>query len=121
MVKKNITEYNFNREVVDLVIHFAPVVQDDDLEKIKQLLGEFTLEILDKLKNDKITPQLADKAYLLLDLYINDNLPDLDKDKNVYSILFEGNILHDLGKPYGADLKLMENLAKKLLKSKQNI
>lgn len=113
--KKNITEYNFDKEVVDLVIQFNQIIKDNDLKKIKKLLGAFTLEILNKIKNNKITSKVADKAYLLLDLFFTDNMPELRDDSTISQLLFEGNILHDLGQSYGADLKLMEALANKLL------
>ena len=116
MLKKSIRNYNFEMSVVNYVEQFDDLIEDHDLKKINNALADLTFSILQLIQAKKIKPEIADRIYMLLSIFFEDNLPELDENQDAHDLLFEGNILHDLGKDYGADLKLMEDLANKLKK-----
>ena len=66
---------------------------------------------MEDIQNGRISSKEADSIFEYLEeLSINNlNLPEINE------LIFEGRILHDLGKSYGADLDLMKKLAKRLM------
>lgn len=83
--------------------------------KLPKLLGKFTLELLRDLEKEKISVKEADYIFEYLEeLSIN-----LFKISEIDQLIFEGRLLHDLGKKYGSNLKLMKKLAKFLIEYKQ--
>lgn len=83
-------------------------------------LGQMTLDLLDELRAGKLWPKTVDDHFTLLDLALDEALPDLRVPEAVNDLVFEGMILHDLGQPYGADLELMGRLAQQLVRRNGN-
>lgn len=87
-------------------------------------LAEFTLAVLDEMEQGQLTPNQADDCFTLLSICLDEE-PELRHVKlsgQAEVLLDEGQLLYDLGVPYGANVQQMKDLAKHLkhLKGKKH-
>lgn len=114
-MKRPFKKYGFSQEIVQAVLPIFQAFEQDDIENGERRIAELVLEVCEKVKRGLISPKKAEHFFLLIDLYTGDNCPDQKLRREVQEILFEGMILHDYGKDYGANLDLMRELANQIL------
>ena len=107
-------DYNFSAETKKRIEPIAVSLRAGRLSKVREEIAKLALEVCEGIKNKTLTPKRADDYFTLLDLYLDDNYPDLELGEVLGDLLFEGMSLHDLGESYGADLDVMRELAHKI-------
>jgi len=112
--RKGLEEYNFSAETKKRIELIAVSLRAGRLSEAKRGIARLALEVCEGIKNKTLTPKQADDYFTLLDLYLDDNYPDLELGEVLGDLLFEGMSLHDLGKSYGANLDMMRELAHKM-------
>ena len=119
-LKRRLNKYGFPKETVETVRPIIHKFENGYVEAGERRLAEFTLIVCQKIEEGLFSPKEADRCFLLIDLYIDDNSKRVDVGEDTRNLLFEGNILHDYGTEFGADLALMRTLAEKILQQSQS-
>ena len=109
-------EFNFPSDTIDKVKPIVNQIEKGDRSKAQKAIAELCLEVCEKIGQNTIQPAEADRIFTLLSIYVGDNFPEFKFDTDIGQIIFEGMILHDLGKSYGADIEHMKRLARQYLK-----
>ena len=115
MRKSSLDKYGFSDQTVKTVKPIIEAIEQDNISVAEQKLANLALQVCDKVENGLLTPKEGDDYFTLIDLYLDDNYPNLKFKKEMADILFEGMILHDYGKDFGADLNTIRILANKIL------
>jgi hypothetical protein len=113
--KKRLEEYNFSDGTKKRIEPIAELLRTAKLFEAKREIAKLALKVYEGIKNGALTPRQADDYFSLLDLYLDDNYPDLDLGEVVGDLLFEGISLHDLGESYSADLEIIRELAQEII------
>ena len=116
-MKEPIDKYRFSDDVARIVKPIIEAVEHNMILEAERKISQLALEVCDKIEHGVLSPKKANDCFLLVDLYKTDHFPDLKFRKQVEDIIFEGLILHDYGKDYGADLSIMRTLGKQILES----
>lgn len=109
---------NGNRQGLSVQRRVKPVcdaLSRGELSSGRRLLGEMALDLIAKTRCGEVSPKSADDHFLHL-LITLDGMERYGDD--VYDLIVEGNALHDLGQPFGADLELMETISRRLIKER---
>lgn len=117
-MKRGIEQYNFPKEIVETVRPIIEAFEQNDIAGGEERVAKLAIDICRQVEKGVLSPRKGDRYFLLIDLYLGDHLPELKLRSEVKDILHEGNILHDYGKDYGADLTRMKSLAENLLRNK---
>ena len=115
MQEISLEKYGFSRQAMKAVQPIIKTIDERHIFQAEQLLSELTLEVCDRVEEGTLTPQEGDDYFTLIDLYIGSHFSHLKFKRETHSILFEGMILHDYGKDFGADLDTMRRLAESIL------
>ena len=116
-MKKPTDKYGFSDDVVSIIKPIIEAVEHTMILEAERKISQLALEVCDKIEHEVLSPKKANDCFLLVDLYKTDHFPDFKFRKQVEDIMFEGLILHDYGKDYGADLSIMRTLGKQILAS----
>ena len=114
LIMKKLSDYGYSSETVKAV---KPVIEKVNLKnnlEFAKAFGSFTFMICEQVEKRKLSPRQADDCFTLIDLYISDNHSDFVLGEKIEKILFEGMILHDLGKEYGSKIETIKELASNL-------
>ena len=114
--KRKLEEFDFSKDIIDKVKPIVHQIEKGDRNKAQKAVAELCLELCEKIGKNAIKPVDADRIFTLLSIYVGDNFSDFKFDADIDKIIFEGMILHDLGKSYGADMEYMKKLARQYLK-----
>lgn len=89
----------------------------DNVRKLEELIGLFTLEIIDDVEKSTMSASEADDIFAFLDEddSLSNTLDMMQASKLVEDLFFEGQILHDFGAPHGADITKMKKIAQTLI------
>ena len=117
-MKTKLESYKFPKEVIDIVKPIINILDNNNKSILENEIAKLSLDVCDKIEKKDLSPKQADSYFTLIDLYITDNYPNLKLEQEVKDILFEGMILHDYGKDYGANLETLKSLSKKVLNRK---
>lgn len=118
-MKKSLNKYGFSEHAVTMIKSIVDLIDKNDLHEMERRIASLALYVCDKVESGLLSPKIGDEYFTLLDLYIEDNYPQLEIKKEIRDIIFEGMILHDYGKDYGSNLSLMRSLAEKVLEHEQ--
>ena len=113
--KKTINDYNYPANIVKLLEPIVNSIEQDRPRLAEQKMAKLAIELISDIESNKIGHKEADKVFTLLDIFLSDNFNTIEFSENFKSLIFEGMILHDLGKSYGADIELMKELSNKIL------
>jgi len=113
-MKVELGSFGYPKDVVNIVKPVVESFDENDFFKFAREYSSFTLGICNKIESKELEPATADKYYMLIDLYISDNFPNVQLGEKIEKIMFEGMMLHDFGKDFGANLSLMRTLADEL-------
>src|SRR5437773_540605 len=106
-MKTSLGKYGFSQSVMKVV---APVVEGIDHQNsaaLERKIAELSLNVINQIETASITPSVADQYFTLIDLYLTDNYRNLALTQEMKDLIFQGMILHDYGKEYGANLSTM--------------
>ncbi len=106
----------------DIKKRIRPITDLLDVKRVDEAeieIARLALQICREVRANSLDPQKGDDYFTLLDIYVSDNHPRLKFDEQIKNIWFEGMILHDLGESYGADLDMMQRLAKSFLQKRE--
>ena len=117
-MRKSLKTYGFSEQIVNAVKLIIEKIERNQINEAEQEIARLSLEICERIKNKNFSPKEADSYFTLIDLYLTDNYKDLKLDKRIEDIIFEGMLLHDYGKDYGANLETIIMLAKGILNKK---
>ncbi len=112
---KSLTSYGFSAQTIAKVKPIVDNLTLKNLSNAELVICRLALDVCSQLEEGTLTPKQADDFFSLLDLYVEDNFPDMQFSKDVRRIIFEGLILHDYGSESGANLNVMKSLASKRL------
>lgn len=107
--------YGFPRSVEEVVQPILDIFDPEAIGAFARKLAQLALEVIAQIESGELPPQQGDQYFTLIDLYITDHFRDLKLGQDLRDLIFEGMILHDYGKEYGANLPTMKSLAQKLL------
>lgn len=112
-IEKKIEKYNYPDEVQKYIIQWVADIANtpQDTEKI---LARFALHTCELLKKHQTTPRFADNAFNLIFLFLEEHEPLIELGEESQELLFEGQMLSDLGESYALTIKEIEALAKKI-------
>jgi len=113
-VEQKFSRYKFPEDVVERLTPLVHLVDKREQRNFERCLGELTLRWLHEIKQGRMTASQVDQFFTLLDLYLGDQ-GNFFLSQEAEDLMVEGMILHDLGKPFGADIALMEQLAQDLI------
>lgn len=119
-MKKSLNSYGFPKDVVSVIEPIVDCIDNNDLSKMEQRIASLSLYVCDSIESGLLSPKIGDNYFTLLDLYLDDNCPQLEIRKEIRDIIFEGMILHDYGTTFGSDLKHMRSLAGRILGQPRN-
>lgn len=108
-------KYKFSRTTAESVLPIILELHEGNIGEMERGIARLASRVCSEIKQGIMMPQQGDDYFSLIDLYLEDYYPDLDLRPEVKDIIFEGTILHDYGNPYGADLNMMEVLAKRVI------
>ena len=115
-MKKPLERYGFSEATVRVVKPIIEAFEHNKVFEAEKITSELALQVCSKIESGALSPKEANDYFLLLDLYKTDHFPELKLREEVEGILFEGMILHDYGKEYGANLTTIKDLANQVLK-----
>lgn len=120
MPKRSLHSYGFASEVASTVAPIVKALDEHSLVLAEKLIATLALEVCQKIEKEQLTPKQGDDYFTLLNLYLGDNCQWTEKrfSKEITDILFEGQLLHDYGTEYGADLQLIRRAADAVLQRK---
>ena len=113
-MKRRLKTYGFSEHAMEIVTPIIEAIEQNYIVEAEQILGKLCLDVCDRIEKATLSPKDADDYFTLIDLYITDNCKDLELKEEMQNIIFEGMLLHDYGKDYGANLDTIRLLAKKL-------
>lgn len=113
--RKLLKKYNFPGDIVNKIAPIVEILPKDTKEGEKKI-AFLTIELCRLIEKKIISVKEADNCFALLDLYINDNHPKLKLSDKIKDLIFEGMLLHDCGKDYGANINLMKQTAENIVK-----
>jgi len=108
--------YGFPRSVEEVAKPILDTLDPAATGAFAKRLAQFALEVVSQIEGGRLLPKEGDQYFTLIDLYITDHFRDLDLGQDLKDLIFEGTILHDYGKEYGANLAAMKSLALKILR-----
>lgn len=114
-MKKGVDSFGFSSDIVDTVKPVVESIDENNLSNFNKTYAAFTLDMCEKVESKELKPDVADKHFTLIDLYVSDNFPNIQVDDKIEKITHEGMTLHDLGEDFGANLSLMKSLANELI------
>lgn len=118
-MKRRLEKYGFSKQVVDTIRPIIESFEQNETVSAEEGIAELALDVCSKVEKGLISQREADTYFTLIDLYVGDYHPKLKLGAEVRDLIFEGMILHDYGKDYGADLNVMRTLANKILRRKK--
>ena len=95
-------------------ISVQPIINLIRMDKILEAERKIISLANDYIEKDEVIATFTDNCFTLLDIYLGDNFPDLLLRKEIRDLIFECMTLHDLGKPYGANVEMIKLIIKKL-------
>jgi hypothetical protein len=110
-MNKRLRSYGFSQDVVKIVSPISEAIEQNRIEDAEERLFDLCIDVCDRIEKGILSPKEADKYFTLIDLYITDHHSTVRLKKEAEEIVFEGMLLHDYGKEYGASLDRMKFLA----------
>ena len=117
-MKKRLEQYGFSQKVVATVNPIIESIVKDNMRAIEERICLLALDVCDQIEKKALAYKEADDYFTLIDLCMTDNYPNFKLRQEVKDILFEGMILHDYGKDYGANLHTIRIFARLVLEQK---
>jgi hypothetical protein len=105
------------KEIVKSLESIFENLRLNEVSRAEEKIAQVALDICQKVEGHTLCPANADKCFLALYLHISDNYSKVKLRPEIHDLLCEGMIIHDYGKSYGADLKLMKAIAERVLTS----
>ena len=116
-MNEKLLPYKFPEEAMHQVEPLVELAERGDQEKFERKFGTLALTWINQIEKNQLSAAQVDQFFTLLDLYLGDHCR-FSLTQKAEDLIFEGMILHDLGKPFGADIALMKQLAKVVSKRK---
>jgi hypothetical protein len=117
-MKLKFRKHGFPNEVVKIVEPIIQMIIQNQIAQAEKEIARLALEVCEGIERESLSPKRGNDYFTLLDLNLPENCPSISLRKETRDLLFEGMILHDYGKEYGADIMLMRRLAGKLLEER---
>lgn len=114
-MKTTLERYGFPKNVVEAVKPIIQAVDVSDVREAEQKLARLCLEVCDGIETGKMTAQVGDAYFTLIELYIGDNHPHLELEDEARTILIDGMTLHDHGTAYAPKLADLRASVRKIL------
>lgn len=107
-------EKEATRDVYIVVEPIALKIEEGEIDEARSMLSRLTLWFLDQIEAGRLEPWKARNAYFLLNVYLIDNYPGDILGDEAHELIYEGTLLHEYGKDFGADIEYMRELAKNI-------
>ncbi len=103
-----------HREVRGAIKPIIKLLEAYEIKKAEIEIAKIAIDICVRVENKTITPRDADLYFTFLFDAID--FHDIPLRQEVKELILEGNVLHDFGTEFGANLDRMKNLATKILR-----
>ena len=111
----NLFDYGYPDVVINHVKSIVSKIEKSAPAKMRKIIGEWALRLSDEIEKRIISSQRADDCFTLLMLYLEENSTDIQFDEETSELIFEGMHLHDIGRPYGTTLDMINELAVRVI------
>lgn len=108
-------DYGVPKEAVKAVEHILKLFDVGQIDSAEAAVAKLALDVCDRVEQGTLGIREADSYFTLIDLHVSDHHPGVVLSQTLRDILFEGMILHDYGKDFGANLQVMRQRSKEIL------
>ena len=110
-VKKKLGKYNYPDKVQEYVIPCAVdmAAAAKAPQNAEKILAQFAQHTCKLIRKQEITPRFAADAFNMLFLFLEEIEPAINLGPEAQELLFEGQMLSDLGESYAPTLKEIED------------
>jgi hypothetical protein len=109
----------FPEEINNAMDTIIVLMKDKKFKVAEKRIAHLILQLIHGISNGSMRPEIADKVFTFLYVYISDKYENVPLSSKLADLLIEGMTLHHIhdGTGYGPDLKKMEIVASNIADS----